>query len=345
MFHDHPSKCLICEKPRQKRCKGKKYKNYVSKKIGMYNAIQILRIYGILVNENRILCMDCWNNIIYYTGCIYDDLDTWNENIWDVINGRNKIRNIILFHKMLIICSNMKLSKVMNGTCLITKQKNVISNMMLDLFDKNYNDSKTLIKYYNQYFGVNKMQLLRIYYSALKCLRYDKTGITIPKWNGKETFQFDKKDPKRYYMVSLMMLLSKWRMNLPLGTMSSIFQVAVTSLAHDIYVGTAFLYKYSIKWLINTKAKLDKHRPNEMLRKMMNIGKKMNAVNGDGYRLKCQSPSHFQTQQFSYDAKHKYNAYNTIGFNTFTGYYIGFWPKKGCGSDGHHWDGHVLDIF
>ena len=61
----------------------------------------------------------------------------------------------------------------------------------------------------------------------------------------------------------------------------------------------------------------------------MKLPRNVNSVNGDGIRFKCQTPEHFHTQQKTYDQKHKFNAYNCIGFNTFTGKYIGFYPKMG----------------
>ena len=142
----------------------------------------------------------------------------------------------------------------------------------------------------------------------------------------------------------LLILFAKWKLALPNATIGCMFGYCKPIIDNKIYRGTALLVRYSKKYLINTKEKLDKNRPNKSLRELMNIGELMNVVLGDGIRFKTQKSSHFQSQQKSYDNKHKYNGYNSLGFCTVTGKYIGFYPITGIGCDGHHWDGFVLDF-
>ena len=77
----------------------------------------------------------------------------------------------------------------------------------------------------------------------------------------------------------------------------------------------------------------------------MRIPKDIPIVIGDGIRFKCQTSTNFHWAFVSYDRKHKYHAFNTIGFCTLkSGKYIGFYPITGVGSDHAHWDGFVLDF-
>lgn len=276
---------------------------------------------------------------------MYNSLKTWNEEIWKTKkfgnNYKKCIENKNKYYMLKEICNTLKLSKILNGTCIITEQRKIITIMQEDFFA--INEDKTLKKHYKNYFGLKREQLKKVYESALNCYKNVKFGIKVTKWNHNVFYFFDKNN-KYDNIICIMMLLAKWKMNQSSNVMSSIFQVNVKCIRESIYKGTAFLRKYAIKWLINTKKKLSNEKPCKDIRNVMGITRNINVVNGDGIRLQCQSPEHFHSQQKTYDQKHKYNAYNCIGFNTLTGKYIGFYPKIGIGSDGHHWDGHVMDF-
>ena len=334
-FGNIQNKCICCSKSYIFRKNNKRVINGSFKTVGKHLALILLNKYNILVSPKRYICTKCYTNIF---GIIKNiKLQSWNKQIWN----NNKIINKNLYNKYKLICG--KLFQCLSTTKFKNYQySDKFEQLKKDIFEKI--GSKKLKKYYKRYFGIDRIGLLKVYDEVYKSLKYKKTGIKLEKFNSTCIYIFDKND-KVGIMEDLMILFSKWRMALPNETLGCVFGKCQQYISKKIYRGTALLIKYTNKYLVNTKEKLKLETPNKYIRKLMKLGNNCDVVNGDGIRFKTQKSVHFQSQQKTYDNKHKYNAYNCIGFNTVkSGKYIGFYPITGVGSDGHHWDGYVLDF-
>ena len=271
-----------------------------------------------------------------------NQLLTWNYYIWEYKNDKMYVKDKKMHLEFQNICYkllNFELEKELN--CIETK-KTTLKQIINDYF--NNTNSKKYQKNYQRYFGITKYQLTKVMTEVMSDLKPGINKIKLVTHKGEEHFIFNKNNHKSI-LLDILVLLIKWRMCLPNEDIACLFGLSYVTVSKKIYNGTALLQSYSKKFLINTPEKLKNEAPYFEIAKLMGIQGKKYVVMGDGIRFKCQSSQHFQSQQFSYDGKHKYNAYNCIGFNTCrSGKYVGFYPKSGTGSDGHHWDGWVLDF-
>ena len=337
-MNNKKSCCVICGIGRQKTVNGIKQTNVKTKLVGDSLAINLLKDIDILVSPSRLICVNCLINPYYMAEQHKTKYGTWNDQIWV-----QKYKNKYLYNEMENICLKLVNSKVFKTTNVIQKPKKIISEMLFDILQKT-DGILRLKRWYKQYFGLTRDQIKLVLKEVLISFKNDKFGVKIHTTNKYVEYLFDKSDITSI-ILDLFCLFAKWKMGSSNSTLGVIFQVSHVYFGEQIYRGTALLKRYSYKWLCNTHKKIAKERPDEVLCKIMNIPHGINVINGDGIRFKAQSAQHFHTQQFTYDAKHKYNAYNCIGFNTpKCGKYIGFYPKCGVGSDGHHWDGHVIDF-
>ena len=307
-------------------------------------SLYLLQNYNILCEPGRYVCWNC--NLTFdesFREINLNELITWNFDIWEYKNNKMYVKNKNIQQKLQNICYkllNFSLQKKINE---FYNEKSILKEIVTDFF----NDPNTNQKYYKKYkryFGITKYQLQKIMIEVLKSLKKGINNIKLVTHKGEESFYFDKNN-KKTILLDILVLLIKWRMGLPNEDIACLFGLSYVTVAKRIYQGTALLQSYANKFLINTPEKLKEESPYFEIAKLMGIEGKKYVVMGDGVRFKCQSSQHFQSQQFSYDGKHKYNAYNCIGFNTCrSGKYVGFYPKSGTGSDGHHWDGWVLDF-
>ena len=354
LFHQYPSKCIICLTPRQKQKYGIKIK-YTSIKTVSYDiSFKLLKFYNILVGPKRYICTICYKNLFEILNNGYlNNLKVWNTLIWSVNKDGKKYVNKdskVLIYKFKNICNTLLISKKLNSYSIKNSYLNILESMIKDILNNTI--TLSLNNKYKYYTGLKREQLKMVFLSILNIINMDNNNndpnysksYILNQTGGPKRYKFYIKN-KKIILKDIIILLIKWKLTLPNVTIASLFETGKMNVRHSIYRGTVLIFEYSKIHLINTKYKLKKERPNKDLRRVMNINENVDVCHADGVRFKCQSATHFQTQQFNYDNKHKYNAYNCIGFNTLkNGKYIGFYPVAGVGSDGHHWDGHVMDF-
>ena len=196
MFHQHFSKCIACNTPRQMKINGIKYKNCAMYKIGNEIAMDMLYKHGILVSPQRKVCDKCRDDILLDAETLKDALETWNELIWNKKKCKNEYKNIIkdkLLHgKLTIICQSLNLFKVINAYSLMTKKKKILHALQNEIL-LNVNEPK-LKKYWKSYFGLTKMEFTKVLNEVINSIAYEEVGIKIDTWKGKMVYFFKKKN-------------------------------------------------------------------------------------------------------------------------------------------------------
>ena len=147
----------------------------------------------------------------------------------------------------------------------------------------------------------------------------------------------------KYNLLSMLILFSKLKIGVSNAILATFWCIDKKYISKYILHGTACLYLYRKKYLINTKEKLSKIK-DKQLHKMLNVSINRNIISGDGVRFEIYHTWSFNTQKLSFSRKHYKNTISLIGFNVLSnGAFIGFYPESCTGSDDKHWDGVVVD--
>ena len=329
------SKCLFCKEARQKKVNGINIANPNKSfcKIGFELGLYIVQEMNILMDKNQVCCYECLKNFIenlYSVNWKKENIficekskdtsiklaNTYlnSKKIWKLFENVQKKDGNILNNLLKAVTSNEffsdKKSKAVTG--LTVKQLKVLCNEMIDLI-KQYEIGSEKLSYFEL---DNKLY----------------------------TFNTGTKQGKNRIITGIIILLMKWKLNVSNNTLHSIVNRGINFVNSIILEITSVMHIFSEKYLINTREKLEKNT-NVYYNKLMGISPEILVVLADGVRFNCyKCRSDYHMAYLLFDNKHLMTSFNTIGFVTTTGKYIGFIPECGVGSDGHHGDGYVMDF-
>ena len=337
IWHPKPSKCIFCKLPRQKKVNGIKIKNdkvnFVN--LGLEYALYIFQKYKLLVDRTTKVCLTCFNNFI----------ENMEQVVWKNENIYKCSDNIKKTHKLAGILLNSKMK--WNGFEKEQKQYyNILDKLVYCVKYKNIFDDKKC-KYIT---GLKVSQFVELANEMIELIKKDAL-----EWNGQKLSYFEL-DEKLYIfnaytkagekeiIESLALLLIKWKLNCSNKSLHVIVERGRNQVNKKLLKITSAVHLFSNKYLINTRDKMLANT-NKKYNELMGISKNIGVVLADGVRYNCyKSRSDFHAGYLIFDNKHKMSSFNTIGFVTTNGKYIGFIPENGLGSDGHHGDGYCMDF-
>lgn len=336
--HSKRDNCIICESPR-------KYYNFRTKK-NISNQIKFINIPMIFIlnqiRESKIMimfqqkiCIQClhrlkisnWNEILYH---INDKLI-----LFDDTNDKHLKIAHELWRK------SFKIQIVMKENHL----KSFLAKMIYYLDDQKVYGKSVPINYKNL-IGLRKAQINLFIKQVIQDIKNNasiKTRKSIYMLKNK-IIEFDLDDQNlhikvRKYIISLLL---KWKIASGNSITSSLIQTDPATFAKYIYKGTVISKDFAERNLINTYEKLCQETI-PLYNRLIGVDEKLPVIIGDGVRYKCSNSVNHHNSYKMFDNKHKFQAYNTMGFCSITGKYCGFWPLSGSNSDGQHSDGRIID--
>lgn len=326
------SSCLFCKAQRQIRDKnGKKQKNPINViDYGFMNILYVFGLYKIIIHPTQKICMAC-------------NIDPLNKEKLFKLPMKNFIKKE---HEKICI-QIIKLKRWQVGMFIIEKQP----KYKIILKDLNREKSVLHPTEYKYLFGLTREQWLKIHELFIeemyKYFTKHKTKQLILKRNNQThswIYNLTTPTDQNHIHKSIMCMLLKWKLNSNVRSMSRILNIGINQFSDYILRFTSIGILFTSKYLFNTKKELATCY-NAITWQLLEIPKSMNVVIGDGCRFKILKPTSFEDTYLSFDAKHKMNSLNLMGFCSIDGDYIGFYPKiYTMGSDGSHPDGFALDF-
>lgn len=338
--------CIFCKKTRQvwvkKNGKLVKVKNETVTIVdmGVNRCLYIFYKYHIILKRTHKVCTQC----ISVLDCLLE-IKPWLKTPEQVCVYGDK-RN--MFHKKAIVVGYLTSNKIWTAGNMKKEKMNVVKQIIYDIRNDK-NKIKLITSKYKGVTGLTKKQLKQVLKEIVTLVK--KKAV---KETGQSYFNDLRSEKVWVYTMTnvkgqnkllqdLLRLFIKWKTNASNRTLAALTECSLNTFCESIRKITTVVRLYSNKWLVNTREKLKKHKV-KCYYDLMGLDESIDIVIGDGVRFKSDAPKNYHLQHFTFDNKHKQNSYNTIGFCCITGYYIGFYPKKGLGSDGGHPDGFATDF-
>lgn len=339
--------CMCCNKTRQIYVKNDENKLVKVKNpdiqlvnLGINRALYLIDRYCVIVNRKSKVCINCLSMFSWLL-----QKKIWNKEpnyVWKYTD-KDKI-----YSNKAIIAGYISSNKIWTSFNVKKIKMNAVKQLIYDLKDHPNKVPINIIKY-KQLTGLTKSEFSKVSSELIKLIKkksikntghcYFKDLRTNKVW----FYTPGTKKGIKMILRDLIRLFIKWKTNAYNITLAALTECQELQFAESIRKISTVLELYSKKWLVNTREKLKKYKVKEYYN-LMSLSEDIDIIIGDGVRFKCNRPKNYHLSHFTFDNKHKHNSYNAIGFCCITGHYIGFYPKKGLGSDGHHPDGYANDF-